>query len=139
MGFNVDPNETDRALPSVVAFEPKEPGFALDVHSNDQLSQVELDKVFGQISALMQVGIYEKRLKAVSLHDSNSEDNWLYFGKPNESFCKENLKFILQHLQMLQFESGIHKLVNTEALHDTYYKHLKYTLKNQNGKLNLAV
>ena len=40
---------------------------------------------------------------------------------------------------MLQFESGIHKLINTEALHDTYYKHLKYNLKNVDGKLSLHV
>ena len=87
----------------------------------------------------MQVAIYETRVKSVQLNDQSSTQDWVYFAKPNESICKENLKFILQHLKMLQFESGIHKLINTEALHDTYYKHLKYTLKNTDGKLSLKV
>jgi len=51
--------------------------------------------------------------------------------------CKENLKFILQHLQMIQFNSGLHKLINTEALHDTYYKHLKYRIDNTNNEMKL--
>jgi hypothetical protein len=40
----------------------------------------------------MQVAIYEMRHNAVKL---SNEDEWIYFGKPNESMCKENLKFII--------------------------------------------
>ena len=87
----------------------------------------------------MQVAIYEQRLKAVELSDRQSANQWIYFGKPNESMCKENLKFILQHLEMLQYQSGIHRLINTEALHDTYYKHLKYKLTKQGAKMQLTV
>jgi len=38
---------------------------------------------------------------------------------------------------MLQYESGIHRLINTEALHDTYYKHLKYKLTNRAQRCSL--
>lgn len=40
---------------------------------------------------------------------------------------------------MLQYQSGIHRLINTEALHDTYYKHLKYKLSKQGAKMQLIV
>lgn len=29
---------------------------------------------------------------------------------------------------MLQFDSGLHRLIDLASLHDTYYKHLKYHL-----------
>lgn len=57
--FNLDPNQADRELPSSVAFDSKEPGFSIDVHSSDTLSMIERDKVFGLIDTIMQVGIYE--------------------------------------------------------------------------------
>ena len=51
--------------------------------------------------------------------------------------CRENFKFIIQLLEMLQFNSGIHKLINTDYLHDSYYKHLRFNLQNQDGNLKL--
>lgn len=63
--FNVDPNETDRELPQAVAFDYKEPGFSMDVHSTDTLSDVERDMMFGVVGSILQVGIYEQRKKAV--------------------------------------------------------------------------
>jgi hypothetical protein len=38
---------------------------------------------------------------------------------------------------MIQFESGLHRLINTEDIHDTYYKHLHYKLSNQDGRIVL--
>ena len=57
--FDVDPNETDRELPSAVAFQHKEPGFSIDVHSTESLSLVERDNLFGVFGTILQVGIYE--------------------------------------------------------------------------------
>lgn len=68
------------------------------------------------------------RSKAVTLRDPSSENHWLYFAKPQESFCKENLKFLVQHLRQFQFSSGLHTLLNQQAMHDTYYKHLQFAL-----------
>lgn len=76
------------------------------------------------------------RSKAVSLKDPSSQSNWLYFAKPQESFCKENMKFALKHLKMFQYSSGLHTLINEEAMHDTYYKHLRFDLqKNSQGSV----
>ena len=108
------------------------------MHSSRLLRQEDVDRVFAQASALLQVGIYEKRSDAILLADSRSEnESWLYFAKPNESMCKENFKFIFKHLERLQFDSGLHRLIDLNSLHDTYYKHLKYLLTNRDGRLHL--
>jgi hypothetical protein len=81
--FKTDANELRKQMPQGMDFEPKEPGFTLDAHSDGELQQREVDMIFGQISSIMQVAIYEMRDKAIGLEvPGGAKGEWLYFAKP---------------------------------------------------------
>lgn len=42
--------------------------------------------------------------------------------------CKENFNFLFKHLESVLFDTGLTSLVQKDALHDTYYKQLRYSL-----------
>jgi hypothetical protein len=37
------------------------------------------------------------------------------------------------------FESGIHKLINHQQLHNTHYKNIRYKLLNEKGSVKLSI
>lgn len=48
--------------------------------------------------------------------------------------CKENLSFLLKLLNITTYESGISPLIQDTVLHQSLYKHLKFIMKNQDGR-----
>ena len=54
-----------------------------------------------------------------------------YLSKPYETFCQENAAFMLKHLNETVFQSGIHSLYSSEAMHDTYYKQMTLVIEKR--------
>lgn len=82
------------------------------------------------------MAIFEQREKAIWIQNPDESES-LYFSNPFESTCKENFTFLFKHLQAIQFESGIHTLLNKDLLQDTHYKHLSYKFTNLDDTLRL--
>ena len=124
------------------SFTAKQPGLGLTIDSIDSLSDSDTGRIFGQVGALMSVAIFEKRFDAIEIESKTLQKQFrtqdeidrrktTYLGKPYETFCQENVSFILKHLNETVFQSGISTLYKSEAMHDTYYKHAQMLLENE--------
>lgn len=92
----------------------------------------------------MNVAIVEQRTQAITIKEMDPEEpsrlkDFTYFAKPHETFCRENLGFLLKHLRENQFETGLHTLINTDVLHDTHYKHLVMSMLQSGDKIQLRI
>jgi len=85
----------------------------------------------------MSVAILEQRKDAIKLKSPEDHES-LFFAKPFESFCMENVSFMFKHLNETLFQSGISTLVNNQALHDTHYKHYEMRFKNSENSIDLT-
>jgi hypothetical protein len=85
----------------------------------------------------MSVAILEQRKDAIKLKSPENQES-LFFAKPFESFCMENVSFMFKHLNETVFQSGISALVNNQALHDTHYKHYEMRFKNSDNSIDLT-
>ena len=114
------------------------------IDSNDALSQTDLTKIFGQIGTMMSVAItnehYNKpvEIKGPTLDEvfptsvDRSKRKTYWFAKPFETFCQENMSFMLKHLNETAFQSGVHTLFSSDAMHDTHYKHSSIVIEKTN-------
>jgi len=85
------------------------------------------------------VAIVEKRHEAVEIAgktlntfftpDDLARRRTNYFAKPYESFCQENLSYMLKHLNETVWSSGINSLLNSTAIHNTFYKEASMILE----------
>lgn len=67
-------------------------------------------------------------------------DSFVYYSKPYETFCVDNLSYMLKQLNMTTFDSGILNLINIHKSQDTDYKHLSMEFnRNAQGKLSLRM
>ena len=91
---------------------------------------------------MLSVAIYENRKDAIEIKGPshpeqffNSKDlderKTTYLSKPYESFCQENLSFLLKHLNETVWNSGLHTLYSSEAFHDTHYKQVSMVLQKE--------
>ena len=49
--------------------------------------------------------------------------------------CKENLSFLVKYIKSLAFESsGFRPLISDSVVHQSYYKHLRFTLVKTSDK-----
>lgn len=85
----------------------------------------------------MSVAIFEQRRDAIKLKSPDGSES-LFFGKPFESFCMENLSFMFKHLNETVFQSGVSMLVNNQALHDTHYKHYEMRFRSGPDSIDLV-
>jgi hypothetical protein len=81
------------------------------------------------LSTIFSIAIFEKRDEKINLKGSNGED-FVYFSKPYEPFCKENISFLLKYLASLNFESGLEPLISDSVIHESLYKHLSFHLSH---------
>ena len=44
----------------------------------------------------------------------------------------------MKHLKEIIFDSGVTSLINTDKLHDTYYKHYRMNLVNSKEQVKLS-
>ena len=144
-GYQGEKTTTSKVLPlgEDDIFDYREPGFSLAVDSIGSLSKEDVSKIFGQIGALLSVSIFEEREEAIEIMGptrssklfATPEDEkklkTTYFAKPYETFCQENVNFMLKHLNQTVFQSGIHSLYSSEAMHDTYYKQATLIVEKQ--------
>ena len=139
--FVVDEEEFQYALPEPITYEASEPGFTLNIFTRGKLDQTNYDKIIGVVSSVLQTAIFEERNEAINIDIGypQTDSVWTYFAKPFESICQENFKFIFRHLDSFLFDSGIHRLIDSQQLHNTHYKSLRYRLSNEEGKVKLNV
>jgi hypothetical protein len=131
-GFQTD---EDAVGFEVTGFESHQPGFKLQIDTDNKTKLEHLEMIFGAIGQLMSVAIFEQRNEAISVLTSKGPR--LYFAKPFESMCMENLSFMFKHLNEVVFQSGVSALVNQEALHDTFYKSYLIRISNMADELRL--
>eukprot|EP00347_Sterkiella_histriomuscorum_P003512 403364016 len=133
-------------------FEEREPGLSIKYRLNqqndmdleeNQAQQNELtksvlqEKLFGLLSSIFSVAIFEQRDSYVQLQNPCNEgkiENFYYFSKPYEAMCKENLSFIIKTLKLITFDTGISTLLQDLVIHQSLYKHLKFIMKNESGQ-----
>ena len=88
----------------------------------------------------MSVAIYEQRRDAIEIKGASHPDQFFttedikqrkttYLSKPYESFCQENLSFLLKHFNETVWNSGLHTLYSSDAFHDTHYKEVSMVLE----------
>ena len=98
--------------------------------SKGSLSESSKQKIFGTIGTLLSVAIFEQRNSAFEIEglqklDGNTNIVSTYLAKPYETFCQENVAYIFKHLNETVHQSGISTLFNSQAMHDTHYKHVQ--------------
>ena len=76
------------------------------------------------------MAIFEQRNTAFEIEGLQNLDGKTnivstYIAKPYETFCQENVAYIFKHLNETVHQSGISTLFNSEAMHDTHYKHVQ--------------
>ena len=68
VGYQKDQTKTSKDLPiDDGTFDYKEPGFSLAIDSVGSLAQTDVNKIFGQLGALLSVAIFEKRHEAIEI------------------------------------------------------------------------
>ena len=114
-------------------FQPHEIGFSITVDSIGSLSETDKTKLFGQIGTLQSVSIVETRNESIEIQSKSlpelfytSEDlkqrKTTYYAKPFESFCHENLSYMLRYLNETVYTSGLRSLYSSKTMHNTFYK-----------------
>ena len=121
-------------------FQPHESGFSITVDTVGKLSESDKTKLFGQIGTLQSVSIVELRnesteIEGISLpeHFFTTEDEQkrttTYYAKPFESFCHENLSYLLKHLNETVYSSGVRSLYSSKTMHNTFYKQASWIIE----------
>lgn len=111
-----------------------EPGLSFLIDSQKSLSSDDQSKIFGQIGAILSVAIFEQRKDAIEIQAGNQEDVQTYLSKPFETFCQENVSFMMKHLNMTNYASGLRTLFNSEIMHDSHYKQVSFAVEKQKGE-----
>ena len=96
----------------------------------------QLEKLFGALTQILSVGIFDTRQDAIRIKTVDGGSR-LYYAKPFESFCMENLSFMFKHFNETLFQSGISQLINHSVLHDTFYKDFTIAYNNKD-KIDLS-
>ena len=111
-----------------------EPGLSFLIDSHKSLSSDDQSKIFGEIGSLLSVAIFEQRKDAIEIQAGNHEEIQTYLSKPFETFCQENVSFMMKHLNMTNYESGFRTLFNSEIMHDSHYKQVSFIVEKQKGE-----
>lgn len=90
-------------------FQYAEPGLAIKYFiDNEEFESKE--KLFGLLSTVFSLAIFEQRDQSIEIGDTGSE--FKYFAKPYEPFCKENIGFMLKLLSNINYDAGLASMIS---------------------------